>query len=547
MASAAPLRRGRPSGARAGSERERAGRPREVADPPYPARAALRREVHGAIRRHGGCNPAGKPQVVHRRQESAFGGAGRLCNLQAARRGATFTLNISGTLPCMESMYGIIRKKRNGERLSREELHTVVQGYVAGSIPDYQVAALLMAIFFRGMSPQETTDLTLEMVRSGDQVDLSTLPNLPVDKHSTGGVGDKTTLVLAPMLAAAGCTVAKMSGRGLGHTGGTLDKLEAIPGFSTDLSAERLVTQARAVGLAIAAQGDRLVPADGRLYALRDVTATVDSLPLIASSIMSKKLAAGARAIVLDVKSGSGAFMRQPDDAFALARAMVDIATHAGRTAVALVTDMEQPLGAAIGNSVEVREAIAVLSGAGPADVRELCLLLGANLLAVALPGHSLERARALLVQTLESGAALERFRRLVQAQGGDPTVVDNPDGVLPQARLHEALLAPADGYITAIDALTIGEAARDLGAGRQQKGDRIDLAAGIELQQKVGGRVRRGEPWALLHASDRERLRAGTERAATALRLGPAPPTARPVLHGTVLPEARPAHHEVP
>ncbi|MGH2411422.1 MAG: thymidine phosphorylase, partial [Chloroflexota bacterium] len=361
------------------------------------------------------------------------------------------------------AVYALIRRTRDGGELTREELLSLTSQYVAGEIPDYQMAAWLMAVFFRGLSARETADLTQAMVASGDTVDLSHLPGVTVDKHSTGGVGDKTTLVLAPLLAAAGLTLAKMSGRGLGHTGGTLDKLEAIPGFRTSLSPEEMVAQVRRIGLAVVAQTGRLVPADGLLYALRDVTATVDSLPLIASSIMSKKLAAGAQVIMLDVKTGSGAFMTRPDDAFALARAMVAIGTAAGRSVQALVTGMEQPLGMAVGNALEVQEAIATLRGEGPEDLRELCLALGSRLL-VAAGGGSVEAAEAKLRGLLAGGAALERFRAFVSAQGGDPSVADDPDGVLPQPRAAETLVAPRSGFVQAIDALKVGDAARALG-----------------------------------------------------------------------------------
>jgi pyrimidine-nucleoside phosphorylase len=438
----------------------------------------------------------------------------------------------------MSSLYATIRKKRDGQELSRAEIDQVIEGYVGGSVPDYQVAALLMAIFFRGLSARETGDLTEAMVASGDTVDLGALPGVAVDKHSTGGVGDKTTLVLAPMLAAAGCTIAKMSGRCLGHTGGTLDKLESIPGFRTDLSTDAMVRQAGEIGLAIVAQSAELAPADGLLYALRDVTATVDSLPLIASSIMSKKIAAGARALVLDVKTGSGAFMREPDAAFALAQAMVGIGRHAGRRVVAVVTGMEQPLGYAVGNSLEVAEAIETLRGAGPADLRELCMTLGSRLLAIAQPGITVDDARLRLAHALDSGAALDRFRALVRAQGGSVAVADRPHQVLPRAALSETLAAPASGYVAAIDALGVGEAARDLGAGRQQKGDTLDLAAGVVLKVRVGDRLAAEQPWAEIHGSDPARLRAARAGLERALRISAAPAPSPAFLYGVVQPD---------
>jgi pyrimidine-nucleoside phosphorylase len=437
-------------------------------------------------------------------------------------------------------MYGLIRKKRDGGELSRREIGEIIGGYVAGEIPDYQIAALLMAIFFRGLTPRETADLTQAMIASGDVVDLSSLPGITVDKHSTGGVGDKTTLVLGPLLAASGLTVAKMSGRGLGHTGGTLDKLESIPGFRTDLAPEQMVEQTRRIGLAVVAQTGRLVPADGMLYALRDVTATVDSLPLIASSIMSKKLAAGAQAMVLDVKTGSGAFMTRPDDSFALARAMVDIGTAAGRQVVALVTDMDHPLGRAVGNTLEVIEAVETLRGAGAADLRELCLALGSHLLPVARGAGEVTEARAELERMLDSGAALERFRAFVAEQGGDPAVTDDPAIVLPAAPLAEDVPAAEGGYVAAIDALAVGEAARSLGAGREKKGDPIDPAAGILLRAAVGERLDAGAAWATLFAADAAHLAAGRARLQGALALAPAPPARPPLVYGVVHPDGR-------
>lgn len=435
-------------------------------------------------------------------------------------------------------MYGMIRKKRDGGELSPAEIDQLISGYVAGRIPDYQVAALLMAIYFRGLSPGETSALTEAMVRSGDTVDLSVLPGITVDKHSTGGVGDKTTLVLAPLLAAAGLTVAKMSGRGLGHTGGTLDKLESIPGFRTDLSAAQMVAQARDIGLAVVAQSGELVPADGLLYALRDVTATVDSLPLIASSIMSKKLAAGARALVLDVKTGSGAFMQRLDDSFALAHAMVAIGTSAGRRAVAVVTGMDQPLGRAVGNALEVQEAVETLQGRGPADLRRLCLALGGELLAV-VQGDA-PSGTGDLARLLDSGAALARFKAFVAAQGGDSRVAESPEAVLPRAAMRAEVVAPASGYVGALDALRIGEAARALGAGRQRKGDAIDPAAGILLDVRVGDPLRAGQPWATIFAADEPHLVAGRAVLQEALAVAAEAPASPPLIYGVVYPGGR-------
>jgi pyrimidine-nucleoside phosphorylase len=436
-------------------------------------------------------------------------------------------------------VYGLIRKKRDGGELSRDELYSFVAGYVAGEIPDYQVAAWLMAVYFRGLSDRETADLTQAMVASGDTLDLSTLPGVTVDKHSTGGVGDKTTLVLGPLLAAAGLTVAKMSGRGLGHTGGTLDKLEAIPGFRTDLSPEQMIAQVQRIGLAVIAQSGRLVPADGLLYALRDVTATVDSLPLIAASIMSKKLAAGAQAIILDVKTGAGAFMTHPDDAFALASAMVAIGTAAGRSVQALITDMGQPLGFAVGNALEVAEAVATLRGEGPDDLRQLCLALGARLLA-SCSKVTEEAAERTLQGLLGDGSALERFRAFVAAQGGDPAVADRPSEILPTARAREVLLVEESGYVGGIDALAVGDGARALGAGRLKKSDVIDPAAGVILHLKAGARVHAGEPWATLYAADHAKLPQGKLLLEHALKIVPRLSVPPLLIHGAVDPTGR-------
>ena len=432
-------------------------------------------------------------------------------------------------------MYTVIKKKRDGGELSSAEIGELIAGFVSGAIPDYQMAAFLMAVYFRGMSARETADLTAAMVASGDTVDLSPLPGITVDKHSTGGVGDKTTLVLGPLLAASGLTVAKMSGRGLGHTGGTLDKLESIPGFSTSMSADTMVEQARRIGIAVVAQSSNLVPADGLLYALRDVTATVDSMPLIASSIMSKKIAAGARAIILDVKVGSGAFMSTPDRAFSLAHALVDIGSAAGRAVEAAITGMDQPLGFAVGNALEVQEAIETLQGHGPADLRELCLLLATQLSALARELTDTEGVREEMAQLLSNGKALESFRALIAAQGGDPRVADDPATVLPSAPISRNVLAATSGYVSEIDVMMVGEAARSLGAGRLRKGDSIDYAAGILVHAKVGMRVEAGTAWATAYASDIGRLDAGARQLESALSLGEAKPPEPPLVYGTV------------
>lgn len=396
-------------------------------------------------------------------------------------------------------MYDVIMKKRQGGRLTRAEIDFFVSGYVAGDIKDYQVSALLMAVFFRGLDREETADLTLAMAGSGDQADLSGIPGVKVDKHSTGGVGDKTTLVLAPLVAAAGVPVAKMSGRGLGHTGGTIDKLESIPGLNVNIAPGDFIRQVRETGVAVVAQTGNLVPADKKLYSLRDVTATVDCVPLIASSVMSKKIASGADAIVLDVKAGSGAFMRDGQEAGDLARAMVEIGKLTGRKTVALITDMDQPLGYTVGNALEVREAIDTLQGRGPADLVELCLALGAEMLLLGGKAASSEEAERTLRELLANGAAVGKFRQMVAAQGGDPGVADDMS-MLPRAARQREVTANAGGYVVSINAEMVGRAAMLLGAGRVSKESPIDLAAGIVLFKKVGDRVAAGEPLATMH-----------------------------------------------
>ncbi len=399
-------------------------------------------------------------------------------------------------------MYDVIMKKRQGYELSQEEIDFFISGYVAGEIKDYQVSALLMAIFFRGLTPQETARLTLSMANSGDQADLSGIPGVKVDKHSTGGVGDKTTLVLAPLVAAAGVPVAKMSGRGLGHTGGTIDKLESIPGLKVDISPQEFIRQVRETGVAVVAQTGNLVPADKKLYALRDVTATVDCIPLIASSVMSKKIASGADAIVLDVKAGSGAFMRSSKDAEELARAMVDIGKMTGRKTVAVITDMDQPLGFAVGNSLEVREAIETLKGKGPTDLTELCLALGAEMLVLGGRAADPGEGKKLLGEILLNGRGLDKLREMVIAQRGDARILDNPD-MLPKAENRQEVTTLESGYVKSINAEMVGRAAMLLGAGRVTKESPIDLAAGIILDKKVGDQVKRGEPLAVMYFND--------------------------------------------
>ncbi len=394
-------------------------------------------------------------------------------------------------------MYDLIVKKRDGGRLSEAEIGWLIREYVKGEIPDYQMAAFLMAVYFRGLDGEETTCLTLEMADSGERVDLSSLPGVVVDKHSTGGVGDTTTLVLAPWVAASGLPVAKMSGRGLGHTGGTVDKLESIPGFRTQLDQEEFLRTVREVGVAVTGQSPNLAPADGKLYALRDVTGTVDSIPLIASSIMSKKLAGGAQAIVLDVKVGAGAFMKDLTSARALAETMVEIGRSVGRSTVAVLTSMDQPLGNAVGNALEVLEAVATLRGEGPADLAELCLELGAHMLVLGGRAEDVLEGRKILQELQRGGQALDTFKRWVAVQGGDPSFVDEG---LPLAPERVEVPAPHDGVVSGLNALAVGRAAAALGAGRARKGDPVDHGVGVLLRRKVGDVVEEGEPLAELY-----------------------------------------------
>jgi pyrimidine-nucleoside phosphorylase len=399
----------------------------------------------------------------------------------------------------------LIREKRDGLAHTDEGIRFMVRGASDHTIPDYQLAAWLMAIRLRGMTDRETAALTLAMAASGRQLDLSAIPGRKVDKHSTGGVGDKATLVVAPLVAAAGVPVAKISGRALGHSGGTLDKLEAIPGFQVDLPVDRFIEQVRRIGIAIAGQTADMVPADKVFYAMRDTTATVDSVPLIASSVMSKKLAAGADAILLDVKCGRGAFIATLPEAEALARSLVALGTNANRETVAYITDMEQPLGRAVGNALEVREAIDTLAGHGPPELEHLSLRLGQELLRMAgsgspSPAVAGEGWGVGLRKYLHDGSALRKFAELIAAQGGDPKVVEDP-GRLPSAPLQRAIEAPASGVVTRADALEIALASKSLGAGRDRKDDPIDLAVGIVLQKKIGDRVQRGDPLAIVHA----------------------------------------------
>ena len=427
-------------------------------------------------------------------------------------------------------MYDIIHKKREGGQLTREELRFFVQGFTRGEIPDYQASALLMAIFFRGMTRRETGDLTLEMAGSGDRVDLSALPGVKVDKHSTGGVGDKTSLIIGPIAAACGVTIAKMSGRGLGHTGGTVDKLESIPGLRTDIPRQEFFDIVKRTGLSIIGQSGNLCPADKKLYALRDVTATVESLPLIASSIMSKKIAAGADAILLDVKVGSGAFMKTLEDSRALAREMVRIGSQVGRQTVALITDMDMPLGRKIGNALEVQEAVEVLSGKGDHRLRSLCLELSANMVYLGRQAETMEEARAKAVEAVRSGGALEKLRQMAEAQGGDPSYITNPEKFTISPACVE-IAAPQAGYITRLDAEGCGLAAVELGAGRETKESPIDFGAGIVLLKNKGDRVEQGQPIARLYAQSEALCRRGEERFFQALEVGPQAPQTGPMI----------------
>ncbi|MBE5104069.1 pyrimidine-nucleoside phosphorylase [Bacillus thuringiensis] len=398
-------------------------------------------------------------------------------------------------------MVDLIAKKRDGHALTTEEINFIVEGYTNGDIPDYQVSALAMAIFFQDMNDQERADLTMAMVNSGDTIDLSAIEGVKVDKHSTGGVGDTTTLVLGPLVAALGVPVAKMSGRGLGHTGGTIDKLEAVPGFHVEIENDEFMRLVNENKIAVIGQSGNLTPADKKLYALRDVTATVNSIPLIASSIMSKKIAAGADAIVLDVKTGAGAFMKTDEDAKRLAEAMVRIGNNVGRNTMAVISDMSQPLGEAIGNALEVQEAIDTLQGKGPKDLEELCLTLGSQMVYLAGQASSLEDAREKLIEVMNNGKALESFKTFLSAQGGDASVVDDPSK-LPQAQFKIEVEAKEDGYVSEIVADEIGTAAMLLGAGRATKESEIDLAVGLMLRKKVGDSVKKGESLVTIYAN---------------------------------------------
>ncbi|WP_223702433.1 pyrimidine-nucleoside phosphorylase [Sutcliffiella deserti] len=401
-------------------------------------------------------------------------------------------------------MVDVIEKKRDGKELTTEEIQFVIKGFTDETIPDYQMSAFSMATFFQGMSDQERADLTIAMVNSGDTIDLSDIEGIKVDKHSTGGVGDTTTLVLAPLVAAVGVPVAKMSGRGLGHTGGTIDKLESVPGFHVEIDNQEFIDYVNKNKVAVIGQSGNLTPADKKLYALRDVTATVNSIPLIASSIMSKKIAAGADAIVLDVKTGAGAFMKDLDEAKKLAKAMVDIGNNVGRRTMAVISDMSQPLGFAIGNALEIKEAIDTLRGKGPKDLEELCLVLGSYMVLLAEKASTLEEARGMLEEAIHSGAAIDTLKTFLEAQGGDASVVDHPEN-LPQAKYVMELEAKEAGVVSEIVADSVGTAAMLLGAGRATKDSEIDLAVGIVLRKKIGDKVEAGESLATIHSNQEE------------------------------------------
>lgn len=409
-------------------------------------------------------------------------------------------------------MYDLIMKKRNGIVLTQEEINFMVEGFTNGSIPDYQMSAMMMAIYFRGMNEDETLYLTMAMAHSGDILDLSRINGLKADKHSTGGVGDKTSLVLGPMVAALGVPVAKMSGRGLGHTGGTIDKLESFEGFSVDISTEDFIKNVNSIKMAIIGQTADLAPADKKLYALRDVTATVDNMSLIASSIMSKKLAAGADTIVLDVKTGSGAFMKTEEDSFALAKEMVQIGKGAGRNTVAIVSDMDQPLGYAVGNALEVKEAIDTLNGEGSKVLLELCVTLGSYMLVGTKNAATIEEAREKLYQTIEDKSALNKFAEFIRAQGGnDAPIFDT--SLLPNASLIEEIKATTQGYVEHIITDEIGIVSLILGGGRETKESEIDLGVGLVLHKKVGDYVNIGDSLATIYANDKDKLQAAKER----------------------------------
>lgn len=428
-------------------------------------------------------------------------------------------------------MVELIRRKREGLKLTSAEIKTMIQDYTQGHIPDYQMAAFMMSVFFRGLDKEETVALTQAMVESGEQIDWSAVPGIKVDKHSTGGVADTTTLVLAPLVAAAGIPVVKMAGRGLGHTGGTIDKLESIPGFRVQLSYEEMFRQVKEIGLAITSQTGNLVPADGKLYSLRDVTATVESIPLIASSVMSKKIAAGADAIVLDVKVGNGAFMPDLSSAKDLAQTMVDIGRGIGRKTVAVITNMDEPLGMMVGNALEVKEAISVLAGNGSKELKEVCFTLGSQMLLLAGVVKSAEEGYERLELLLTTGRGLTKLKEFIAAQGGDPAVVERPE-LLPQAKHQITITALSDGYIYNIETRMVGEAAMLLGAGRVTKTSPIDLAVGIELKKRKGDYLTKGEPLAIFHVNEKDNFEKAKEQFINAYTLSNKKPESQPLIY---------------
>jgi len=430
----------------------------------------------------------------------------------------------------------LIIKKRDGGNLTAEEISFLIDEFNKGKIPDYQMAAFLMAVYFQGFNARETAALTLALAESGEMIDFSSLGSPVADKHSSGGVGDKITLVLAPLVAAAGVPMAKISGRGLGFTGGTIDKLESIPGFNAHLSIEKFVQLVRENNLSIMAQTERLTPAEGKLYALRDVTGTVENTSLIAASIMSKKIAAGAQAILLDVKTGKGAFLQNKEQAFQLAETMVRIGKEMGRRVVSVVTDMNQPLGFAVGNALEVKEAIDILKGAGPEDVKHLSVLLGGYLLALVGKVRNPEEGKEELLRILKSGAALEKFKQMVALQGGDTRYLEDPS-LFPQAKIIEPIKASRSGYLNEIDAGKVGKAAVVLGAGRSFKGEKIDFTVGIVLNRKIGDMVAEGDTLAYIHANDEKRFKDALKELSGTFLLSETKPQERPLVFGVVPP----------
>ncbi len=426
-------------------------------------------------------------------------------------------------------MFDIIAKKRDGKVLTSEEIEFFVNGYVNGDIPDYQISALLMAIYLNGMNVDETTTLTMLMARSGEVIDLSSIPGIKVDKHSTGGVGDKTTFIISPIVASCGVPVAKMSGRGLGHTGGTIDKMESIPGMKTNIDREEFFDIVRNVGACVIGQSGNIVPADKKLYALRDVTATIESIPLIASSIMSKKLAAGSDAILLDVKTGSGAFMKTTDEAIELAKAMVAIGEKVGRKTIALITDMDRPLGKSIGNALEMKEVCDTLKGKGPKDLTELCLTLATNMLYLAGKG-SLDDCYDLAKDALESGKAFEKLKEMVKAQGGDVSVIED-NSKFESSKVARGLAAAQEGYIYSMDTEKCGVASMILGAGREKKEDTIDYSAGVIIHKKIGDYVKRGDLIASLYSSSEEKCINSSRLLGEAIKISSAEPVVKPIV----------------